>query len=84
MDDAKGRNELNSIKRELQSIINELDNIADGIRRNFTNIGEDKAASCVSKVADQYRTAKRKLDNIEIIYRGGGGSSAGGGSSRSF
>ena len=64
--DSQSKYELYLIKRELQSIINELDDIAYGIRRDFSNIGEDQAASCVSGVADKYRIVKGKLDNINI------------------
>lgn len=83
--DANSEYELYLIKRELQSIINELDDIAYDIRRDFDNIGEDQAAACVSRVADKYRIAKRKLDNIDtkrvtdeyaVAHGGGGGSSA--------
>ena len=42
--DSNSQYELYLIKRELQSIINELDDIAYGIRRNFSNIGEDQSA----------------------------------------
>lgn len=80
--DANSEYELYLIKRELQSIINELDDIAYDIRRDFSNIGEDQAAACVSRVAEKYRLAKRKLDNIDTkkvtdefaaAHGGGGG-----------
>ena len=75
--DANSEYELYLIKRELQSIINELD--------DFDNIGEDQAAACVSRVADKYRIAKRKLDNIDTKrvtdeYAAAHGSGGGGGS----
>ncbi len=57
--------ELYLIKCELQNIINELDSIAYGVRRDFSNIGNEQCASCVSKVAEKYRYVKRKLDNID-------------------
>lgn len=63
--DSNDQYELYLIRTELQSIINELDDIAYGIRRNFTNIGNENAASCVSRVADTYRIAKRKLENMD-------------------
>lgn len=81
--DSNSQYELYLIKRELQSIINELDDISYCLRRNFSNIGNDDAASCVSRVADTYRIAKRKLDNIDTkkvteefatTHSGGGGS----------
>lgn len=62
--DAAGRRELESIKAELQSIINELDSIASGVRNDFKNIGNDRCSTAVTKVADRYREAKRRLNNI--------------------
>lgn len=62
--DANSQYELYLIKQELQGIINELDDIAYGLNHNFSNIGSDKAAACVSKVASNYRTVKHKLNNI--------------------
>ena len=83
--DANSEYELYLIKRELQNIINELDDIAYDIRRDFSNIGEDQAAACVSRVAEKYRLAKRKLDNIDTKkvtdeYAAAHGGGGGGGS----
>lgn len=83
--DANSEYELYLIKKELQSIIWELDDIANDIRRDFSNIGEDQAAACVSRVAEKYRIAKRKLDNIDTKkvtdeYAKAHGSGGGGGS----
>ncbi len=83
--DANSEYELYLIKKELQSIIWELDDIANDIRRDFSNIGENQAASCVSRVADKYRVAKRKLDNIDTNkvtdeYAAAHGGGGGGGS----
>ncbi|HBM98593.1 MAG TPA: hypothetical protein DD413_04135 [Ruminococcus sp.] len=63
--DANSQYELYLIKQELQSIINELDDIAYGLNTDFSNIGSDMAASCVSRVSSMYRSAKRKLDSID-------------------
>lgn len=62
---ANSQYELYSIKQELQSIINELDDIAKGIKKSFTNIGNEQCAACATRVADKYRAAKRKLNNID-------------------
>lgn len=64
--DANSQYELNSIKQELQSIIRELDDVAYGLDADFSNIGNDKAASCVSSVASRYRRVKQKLDNVNV------------------
>lgn len=84
--DSNAQYEVYLIKKELQNIINELDDIAYSIRYNFTNIGNENAASCVSKVADSYRTVKRKLENMDTSkvteeYASAHGTSGGGGSS---
>lgn len=91
---SNAQGELNSIKSELQSIINELDDISNGIRIEFSNIGNDTVAQCVSRVADTYRDVKKMLDRVnvknirqkpkETKNKGGGGSAGGGGSSRRF
>ncbi len=62
---ANGNHELYLIKSELQSIINELENIASGINRDFEGIGNEKCASRVNDIADHYRYVKRKLNNID-------------------
>ncbi len=93
--DQKALQELYSIKAELLRIINELEDIERGLRNDFSNIGTEKAADCISKVIKNYRTVKRKLDNIDTEKvteafakthglssgggSGGGGSGGGGG-----
>lgn len=57
--------ELNSIIRELDSIIRELDDISGNIRRDFVGIGNNQCANCIDTVTNQYRWAKRKLDNMD-------------------
>lgn len=63
--DSKDVKELNSIKSELQSIINELDDITSTIRSSATNVGESQAALCISEVADKYRGVKKTLNKIK-------------------
>lgn len=62
--DANAQYELYLIKKELQIIINELDNISYGVRRDFSGIGSEKCSDCISNVANKYRSVKYKLDNI--------------------
>ena len=63
--DGNARAELAAIKRELNSIISELDNIAIGIRRDFKGIGNEQCANCVGRAAEQYRWVKSKLDTMD-------------------
>lgn len=81
--DASARNELASIKRELNSIISELEDISRGVRNDFTGIGSDKCADCINSVINQYYYVRRKLNNIDMTtvtesyaqaHGGGGGS----------
>lgn len=62
--DQRAMQELDLIKSELKSIIAELESIEAGLRRDFVNIGTEKAADCISKVVNNYNTVKKKLDNI--------------------
>lgn len=61
---AAAQAELQSIKYELDSIINELESISTGIRQDFRGIGNERCAECIERVTYQYRVAKRKLSNI--------------------
>ncbi len=58
--------ELDSIRKELQAIVIELEDIALGVRANFQGIGNDRCANCIQDVKNQYFKAKRILDNIDI------------------
>lgn len=85
--DANSQYELYLIKKELQSIINELDDISGGIRRDFCNIGNEQAAECVSRVAEKYRVAKRKLENLDpnkLTEGCAAGQGSGGGGGHAF
>lgn len=64
MNDA-AKSELYQIKRELQSIINELDTISQEVRNGFEGIGNEECAACVKRVADHYRGVKRRLEKID-------------------
>ena len=63
--DTSAKNELASIKRELNSIISELESISNGVRKDFTGIGNDKCADCIDKVVNQYYHVKKKLNNLD-------------------
>jgi len=58
--------QLNAIKKDLQSIINELEDIAKGIKKDFEGIGNELCASAISAEVERYREAKQKLDKIDI------------------
>ena len=76
------KSELREIKNELSSIIQELESISNGIRKNFVGIGNERCADCIDSVIDQYKYVKRKLNNIEIppeTDSGSNGKSGGGG-----
>lgn len=74
--DANARAELESIKRELSSIISELEDISQGIRKDFVGIGNLRCAACLDSVISNYRRARKKLYNLDISavpYGDGGG-----------
>lgn len=58
-------NELNAIKRELQQIINELDSISNGVRNDFSNVGNQTCANRIKEVANNYRSVLRKLNSMD-------------------
>lgn len=64
--DANSQYELSLIKKELQSIIDELYNISRGVERDFSGIGNDKCAVSISAAAKQYETVKKKLDQMDL------------------
>lgn len=83
--DSGARNELASIKRELNSIIGELESISRGVRNDFVGIGNDKCADCIDRVLNQYYYVRRKLNNLDTStvtdsyaqsHGGGGGGGA--------
>lgn len=59
------RQELSDIKAELQGIINELDLVAQGIREDFEGIGNERCATGIDKVAENYRWAKKQLSKLD-------------------
>ena len=63
--DLQTKSELESIKIELQSIINELNNIGLGVRADFTGIGNENCAKSIMKTRDQCQWVKRQFDNID-------------------
>ena len=56
---------LDYCRSELQSIINELRDIEWELRHCARNVGEDRAADCISGIAYKYSEVKRKLDNVD-------------------
>jgi archaellum component FlaC len=65
MMNSSAQNRLYSIKQEIQTIINELEHISDGINRDFEGIGNARCASSVNRIAEHYKHVKRKLNNID-------------------
>ena len=63
--DASARNELASIKRELNSVISELEEISAGVRNDFFGIGNERCADCINRVLNQYYVVRRKLNNLD-------------------
>lgn len=71
-------NELYDIKKELSSIIGELESISYGVRYDFTGIGSNLCANKIDNAIRQYRIVARLLNNIDTSkvaqqFSGGGG-----------
>ena len=56
---------LNSCRNELRSIINELNAIEDGIRYQFSGIGQENCADCIESVINKYRYVLNRLNNVD-------------------
>ena len=63
--DSFSQNEIYEIKQELKSIINELYDISNGVRRDFSGIGNDICANRISGTAQHYEGVKKKLDKLD-------------------
>lgn len=55
---------LNECRSELSSIIRELRDIEDGVRRDFTGIGENFCGDCIDRIADKYDGVLRRLNRV--------------------
>lgn len=64
--DANAKYELYLIKNELQSIIDELYNISNGVGRDFEGIGNDKCAASIMTAIVQSEMAKQKLNSMNL------------------
>ena len=53
------------IKRELVSIIRELNDISSGVRNDFQGIGSERCADVINKVNGKYNEALNKLNRID-------------------
>lgn len=56
---------LNSCRSELRAIINELRDIEWGVRRDFSGIGQDLCADCISRLADKYEGVLSRLNRVD-------------------
>lgn len=56
---------VNSCRSELQSILNELNAIERGIRRDFSGIGQEHCADCIDGVISKYRRVLNQLNNVD-------------------
>jgi len=55
---------LNECKTEMQSIIRELQDIEWGVRKDFTNIGQDLCGDCIGKIIGKYQYVSRELNKV--------------------
>lgn len=57
--------ELEAIKRELNSIISELESISIGLKNDFKGIGNERCAASIDRVLSHYYTVRQKLNNLD-------------------
>ncbi|AGK55717.1 DUF1732 domain-containing protein [Bacillus sp. 1NLA3E] len=62
--DPKVKNKINSIIAQTQAIARELDDISQGLTREFKGIGAEKCASGLQKTAVKYRRVINELRKI--------------------
>lgn len=58
------RRKINSIIYEINAISRELDEISNGLNREFKGIGSTKSASSLQSAADKYRRVGTDLRRI--------------------
>jgi len=59
---------LESCKIELRSIVREIQDIEQGVRRDFSGIGQDLCANCIDRIADKYAVLSRELDRVDMNW----------------
>lgn len=62
--DVNATNKLNDIKWEVYTIIRDLGGIADGLDRDFENVGNNVCASKIRSIRDDFNEVLRNLNNI--------------------
>ncbi|MFK9090273.1 hypothetical protein [Bacillus salipaludis] len=62
--DAQVKNKVHTIIAELNALARELDEISNGINREFKGIGSVQSASSLQSAAGKYRTVINELRKI--------------------
>lgn len=63
--ESMAKNELYSIRRDLDSVIQELEFLSTKIRNEFEGIGNYKCADCIDKSLENCNFARKKLYNLD-------------------
>lgn len=63
---ASTKQELLSIIDEFRSVIAELYDIENGVRRDFTGIGNEKCANSIRQSISQFHAAVQQLNQIDL------------------
>ena len=56
---------LEECKREMRSIIREMQDIEGGVRRDFSNIGQNLFADSIDKIISKYEYVSRELNKVD-------------------
>ena len=62
---ASEKAELYFVKKDLNKVIIEMDDIATSIKGDFEGIGEDKCANCVQSINSTFQRIKQKMNYID-------------------
>ncbi len=61
----KGSAQLREYRRELKSIIAELETIERHVRNDYKNVGNVECADCIKSVINKYKSALRTLNSVD-------------------
>jgi hypothetical protein len=63
--DAKTKQEIDGIIRQLNNVARELDSIAQGVETEFKGIGSSMCAKSIRLTSDRYNYLKNELSKIK-------------------
>lgn len=65
--DNNSKKELDSIRLELSSVIRELQDISNGIRKDFDGIDSCLCSNCINTVIAKCKKAQEQLKKLDLV-----------------